>query len=172
MLYCLLCSGIISKQTPRTVCKLRKNVRTWWTRAFSEKFANSSVRELFDTPLVKTIKTPYQRKKRIIVVVQARAQQSQLVTRGVSNSSQTKLFASFLEKARVCQVRTFFVSSQTVSGVCLPIIPLHNKQYNVYSKKNDFFFFDLVRFAHFSSNFANFFPNYSPGYSKIVWNMI
>jgi hypothetical protein len=44
-----------------------------------------------------------------------------------SNSSQTKLFANFLEKAQVRQVRTFFVSSQTVRGVCLPIIQLHNK---------------------------------------------
>jgi hypothetical protein len=49
-------------------------------------------------------------------------------SRGVSNSSRTELFAIFLEKARVRQVRTFFLSSRTVRGVCLPIIPLHNKQ--------------------------------------------
>jgi hypothetical protein len=35
-LYCLLCSGIIGIQTPRTARKLRKNVRTWGTRAFSD----------------------------------------------------------------------------------------------------------------------------------------
>jgi hypothetical protein len=55
-----------------------------------------------------------------------------LCTRGVSNSSRTELFANFSEKARVRQVRTVFLSSQTVCGVCLPIILLHNKQYNVY----------------------------------------
>jgi hypothetical protein len=55
----------------------------------------------------------------------------ELFCRGVSNSSRTKLFANFSEKARVRQVRTFFLSSRTVRGVCLPIIPLHNKQYNV-----------------------------------------
>jgi hypothetical protein len=47
----------------------------------------------------------------------------------VSNSLRTELFANFSEKARVLQVRTFFLSSRTVRGVCLPLIPLHKKQY-------------------------------------------
>jgi hypothetical protein len=96
-----------------------------------------------------------------------------LCIRGVSNSSRTELFANFLEKARVRQVRTFFLSSRTVRGVCLPIIPLHNKQYNRYIfLKKHFFFFDLVRSAYFrlfpQANFANFFPNYSRTSSRTV----
>jgi hypothetical protein len=93
-------------------------------------------------------------------------------SRGVSNSSRTELFANFSEKARVCQVRTFFLSSRTVRGVCLPIIPLHNSITYIYFLKNDFFFFDLVRSAYFrlfpQANFANFFPNYSRTSSRTV----
>jgi hypothetical protein len=93
-----------------------------------------------------------------------------LRARVVLNSLRTELFANFSEKARVCQVRSFFLSSRTVRGVCLPIMPWHNKQYNVYIfKKTHFFFFDLVRSAYFSRKFCeplaklflNFFPNCS-----------
>jgi hypothetical protein len=96
--------------------------------------------------------------------------------RGVSNSSRTELFANFSEKARVRQVRTFFLNPRTVRGVCLPIIPLHNKQYNMYIfLENDFFFFDLVRSAYFSSKFRellpelfpNFFPNCSVRFGSV-----
>jgi hypothetical protein len=34
-----------------------------------------------------------------------------------------EVFANFSEKARVRQVRTLLLSSRTVRGVCLPIIP-------------------------------------------------
>jgi hypothetical protein len=95
--------------------------------------------------------------------------QYHLQSRGVSNSSRTELFTNFSEKARVCQVRTFFLSLRTVRVVCLPVIPLHNKQYNRYIfVKNDFFFFVLVRSAYFSSKFRKFSPNYSRTSSRTV----
>jgi hypothetical protein len=87
----------------------------------------------------------------------------------VSNSSRTKLFENVSEKARLRQVQTFFLSSQTVRGVCLPTIPLHNKQYNVYFKKNKIFFSLIWSDLLISqANFANFFPNYSLTSSQTV----
>jgi hypothetical protein len=83
---------------------------------------------------------------------------------GVSNSSRTELYANFLEKARVCQVRTFFLSLRTVHGVCLPIILLHNKQYNVNIFLKTIFFFDLVRSAYFSSKFREPLPELLPNF--------
>jgi hypothetical protein len=89
--------------------------------------------------------------------------------RGVSNSSRTELFANFSEKARVRQLRTFFLSLQTVCVVCLPIILLHNKQYNIYLfLKNDFFSLTWSDLLISQANFANLFPNYSRTSSQTV----
>jgi hypothetical protein len=57
---------------------------------------------------------------------------------------------------------------QTVRGVCLAIIPLHNKQYNVYKKNTIFFPLTWSDLLISQANFAKFFPNYSRTSSRTV----